>query len=92
MATVSDWREPSAIQRFGDGRGGKHRDTPAARWWRETTKLIAANIRTAHPRMYAGIDMMHAEDTLAHVVSLVNIRQSGGASLTDIYRQAGCSE
>lgn len=78
MAQVDSWTEVSQITRFGTGRGGKHRDTPAARWWRETTKLIALNVRAAHPRMYPGIVMDHAELELEHVVSLYNTRQKWG--------------
>lgn len=50
---------------FGNGQGGKHRDTREAQTWRKATRAVADAISTQHPEMPRVIVLLHAEDETA---------------------------
>lgn len=61
------------FQIYDLGRGGKHRDTLAARAWRNETSRIAKYIRARYPNMPLHAVLDHAELELASAYRQANL-------------------
>lgn len=54
---------------FANGRGGKHRDTPQAAFWRHTVTTSANHTQDQYPGMSRAIALSYAELATAVAVS-----------------------
>lgn len=62
------------FQVYGNGRGGKHRNTDDAARWRFLTAHIARNFWAAHPNTTVDNVIMQSGDIAAHVTYALNRR------------------